>query len=167
MEAFSALEVPIGCVIYDPRSDKIISWGRNRTNEDKNGTRHAELVALERLHEELGYEETKGLEWGEMELYVTVEPCVMCAAALRYLGIKKVYYGCGNERFGGCGSVLPVHTDNDAYFPKEVAGLKCEVVKEFRNECVMLLRRFYVRENEKAPNPKKKTKRVLKEIEEE
>lgn len=155
--------MPIGCVIYDPRSDEIISWGRNRTNEDKNGTKHAELVALERLHKEIGYDETKALEWSEMELYVTVEPCVMCAAALRYLGIKKVFYGCGNERFGGCGSVLDVHEGE--YLPKEVAGLECEVVKEFRNECVMLLRRFYVRENEKAPNPKKKAKRVLKEIE--
>lgn len=94
---------------------------------------------------------------------MTVEPCVMCAAALRYLGIKKVYYGCANERFGGCGSVLPVHTDKK-YFPKKVAELTCEMVKEFRGECVMLLRRFYVRENEKAPNPKKKTKRVLKEL---
>jgi tRNA(Arg) A34 adenosine deaminase TadA len=120
-------------------------------------------VALERLHEEIGYEKTKGLEWSDMELYVTVEPCVMCAAALRYLGIKKVYYGCANERFGGCGSVLPVHTDQK-YFPKKVAELTCEMVKEFRGECVMLLRRFYVRENEKAPNPKKKTKRVLKEL---
>lgn len=163
MEAFNALEVPIGCVIYDRKREQIISWGRNRTNEDKNGTKHAELVALDRLHKEIGYEETKGLEWNAMELYVTVEPCVMCAAALRYLGIKKVFYGCANERFGGCGSVLDVHTDN--YLPEQVPKLDCELVKEFRNECVMLLRKFYVRENEKAPNPKKKAKRVLKELE--
>lgn len=44
-------------------------------------------------------------------LYVTVEPCIMCASALRQLGIKEVFYGCGNDRFGGCGSVLGV---NDA-----------------------------------------------------
>ena len=42
-------------------------------------------------------------------LYVTTEPCIMCAMALRFLGIKLVVYGCSNPRFGGCGSVLPVH----------------------------------------------------------
>ena len=41
-------------------------------------------------------------------LYVTVEPCIMCASALRQMGIKEVYYGCENDRFGGCGSVLGV-----------------------------------------------------------
>lgn len=141
----------------------MISWGRNRTNEDKNGTKHAELVALERLHTEIGYEATKSLNWNEIELYVTVEPCVMCAAALRYLGIGRVYYGCGNERFGGCGSVLSVHSG--PFLPSPIPKLNCSVVKEFRNECIMLLRRFYVRENEKAPKPKKKAKRVLKPVE--
>ena len=95
----------------------MISWGRNRTNEDKNGSKHAELVALERLQTEIGYEATKLLNWKRMELYVTVEPCVMCAAALRFLGIGKVFYGCGNERFGGCGSVLSIHTG--PFIPEE------------------------------------------------
>ena len=95
---------------------------------------------------------------------MTVEPCVMCAAALRYLGLGKVFYGCGNERFGGCGSVLDVHS-SEIYLPKEIPALECKVLNEFRTECVMLLRRFYVRENEKAPNPKKKAKRVLKPLE--
>lgn len=40
------------------------------------------------------------------DLYVTVEPCVMCASALRQLGIRRVFFGCANDRFGGCGSVL-------------------------------------------------------------
>jgi len=44
-------------------------------------------------------------------LYVTVEPCIMCAAALRQLGIKEVFYGCANDRFGGCGSVLGVNQE--------------------------------------------------------
>lgn len=163
-EAFEAREVPIGCVIYDPKSDKIISWGRNRTNEDKNGTKHAELVALERLHAEIGYDTAKELDWKGLELYVTVEPCVMCAAALRYLGMGKVYYGCGNERFGGCGSVLNVHKGS-TMMPESVPELDCQMVKEFRAECIMILRKFYVRENEKAPNPKKKSKRILKPVE--
>lgn len=154
--------MPIGCIIYDPLNDKIISWGRNRTNEHKNGVKHAELVALERLHQEIGYEDSKALNWKDFELYVTVEPCVMCAAALRHLQMGQVYFGCGNERFGGCGSVLNVNDEN--YMPKDNLELKFQLVKEFRRECVMLLRRFYVKENERAPTPKKKSKRVLKEL---
>lgn len=46
----------------------------------------------------------------ETTLYVTVEPCMMCASALRQLGIKEVFYGCENDRFGGCGSVLGVNS---------------------------------------------------------
>lgn len=44
-------------------------------------------------------------------LYVTVEPCIMCASALRQVGIQEVFYGCGNDRFGGCGSVLGVNDE--------------------------------------------------------
>ena len=44
-------------------------------------------------------------------LYVTVEPCIMCASALRQLGLEAAYYGCENERFGGCGSVLGVNNE--------------------------------------------------------
>lgn len=45
----------------------------------------------------------------ETDLYVTVEPCLMCAAAIGIMKIRKVYYGCGNDKFGGCGSVFSVH----------------------------------------------------------
>jgi tRNA-specific adenosine deaminase 2 len=92
------------------------------------------------------------------DLYVTVEPCIMCSSALRQLGIRKVYFGCRNERFGGCGSVLPIHDDerisDSQPYPIEV-GI-------FREEAIMMLRKFYMRENESAPVPKKKVGRVLK-----
>ena len=150
-------------MIYDPVGDKVISWGRNRTNEEKNGTKHAELVALEWLQKEIGYEATVKLDWREMELYVTVEPCVMCAAALRLLGIGKIFYGCCNDRFGGCGSILNIHSGSGHFIP-DTPKLNCKILKDYRSECIMLLRKFYVRENEKAPNPKKKNKRILKPI---
>lgn len=49
--------------------------------------------------------------FAETTLYVTIEPCIMCASALRQVGIKRVVFGAGNERFGGNGSVLPVHSE--------------------------------------------------------
>lgn len=152
-EAYHVGEVPVGCVfVY---KNEIIGRGRNMTNETLNGTRHAELVAIDEILNS-GY---KPEVFQDCELYVTVEPCVMCAAALRLLKIKEVYYGCGNDRFGGCDSVLDVNTrpfGNEPPYPT-FPGY-------FKNEAIMMLRRFYVRENENAPVPRKKANRVLKPV---
>ena len=48
----------------------------------------------------------KGIDWSAMELYVSCEPCIMCAAALSQLGLTDIYYGCANDKFGGCGSIV-------------------------------------------------------------
>lgn len=69
-------------------------------------TLHAELVSLDHIIQT----QRIPTPLSDVTLYVTVEPCVMCASALRQVGIGKVYYGCGNERFGGCGSVLDVNS---------------------------------------------------------
>ncbi len=82
----------------------------------------------------------------------------MCGSALRQAGIKRVVFGAGNERFGGNGSVLGVHDDHlllNSPGYEAVGGY-------YREEAIMLLRRFYLTENTNAPNPKSKTRRVLK-----
>lgn len=80
----------------------------------------------------------------------------MCASALRQLKIRAVYFGCANDRFGGCGSVLSVNTATALERPyRAYPGF-------FREEAIMLLRRFYIQENEKAPVPKAKKSRELK-----
>lgn len=158
-EAFDALEVPIGCVFYDPLQKVVITSGRNRTNELKNGTQHAELVALAAMNPEAARHDT---DWSRMELFVTVEPCIMCAAALRNLGIGRVYFGCHNERFGGCGSVLPVH---QSFMPAGIPELSIiPLLEKWRRPCVEILRRFYLRENERAPQPKRKANRIFKPV---
>jgi len=80
----------------------------------------------------------------DTDLYVTVEPCIMCASALRQYGIRAVYFGCLNDRFGGCGGVMQIHSDPGVDRPYRVYG------GLFREEAIMLLRRFYVQENEKG-----------------
>lgn len=70
------------------------------------GTRHAEFQAIDQVldaHPSSVFRDTS--------LYVTVEPCIMCASALRQLGIQCVYFGCANERFGGTGGVLSIHSE--------------------------------------------------------
>ena len=109
-EALEKGEVPVGCIMV--YRHQVIGTGRNEVNETKNATRHAELVAVDQV-KLWCKEQCRCFEdvLGECCLYVTVEPCIMCSAALRYLSIPKVVFGCANERFGGCGSILNIHTD--------------------------------------------------------
>ena len=88
----------------------------------------------------------------------------MCAMALAYSGIKRVYYGCGNDKFGGCGSILSIHKlfpdkgHSHIPYPFESYG-------GFRKaDAIMLLRRFYMIQNEDAPQPALKKNRVLKQF---
>ncbi|KAK9483689.1 cytidine deaminase-like protein [Lipomyces starkeyi] len=147
--AFESDEVPVGCVyVHD---GKIIAEGMNDTNRSLCGTRHAEFLGIEKI-----LETNPASIFEETDLYVTVEPCVMCASALRQLKIRAVYFGCANDRFGGCGSVLRVNSDPGVERPfAAYPGF-------YREEAIMLLRRFYLQENEKAPTPKTKKSRELK-----
>jgi tRNA-specific adenosine deaminase 2 len=145
-EALSTNEVPVGCIFV--HGDQVIGRGKNDTNRSLSGIRHAELVAIDQIlltHPPSIFAET--------DLYVTVEPCIMCASALRQLKIRKVFFGCQNERFGGCGGVLKVNEGEGGY-PAE-GGI-------FRSEGVLLLRTFYVQENQRAPVPIGKKGREVK-----
>lgn len=151
--ALTAGEVPVGCIIV--YKDRVIATGSNRVNQTKNATRHAEMVALDEMFEWCQSEQIDQNEvLSECVLYVTVEPCIMCATALRQVAVSLVVYGCNNDRFGGCGSVLGVHTDHMiSHDPplKHKAGV-CA------SEAVQLLKSFYKGENPSAPTPKKKRK---------
>ncbi|OJT07623.1 tRNA-specific adenosine deaminase 2 [Trametes pubescens] len=165
-EALAAQEVPVGCVFV--RDNKIIARARNRTNQLRNATRHAELEAIDEIlaDKQLTPEVTEH-PLSSTTLYVTVEPCIMCASALRQMGIKEVYYGCGNDRFGGCGSVLGVNSawvshllTPNAWFtqPTHTTHYRLSLPHpkhaEYRamggymhDEAIMVLRRFYITEN--------------------
>ncbi|XP_054553872.1 tRNA-specific adenosine deaminase 2 isoform X2 [Talpa occidentalis] len=106
-DALENTEVPVGCLMV--YNNEVVGKGRNEVNQTKNATRHAEMVAIDQV---LAWCRGCGRSPAEVfehtVLYVTVEPCVMCAAALRLMKIPLVVYGCQNERFGGCGSVLNI-----------------------------------------------------------
>ncbi|XP_048131659.1 tRNA-specific adenosine deaminase TAD2-like isoform X1 [Rhodamnia argentea] len=112
--ALDSLEVPVGCVIVE--DENVIAAGRNRTNETRNATRHAEMEAIDVLliqWQRTGFTAAEVAEkFSACSLYVTCEPCIMCAAALSIIGIKEVYYGCANDKFGGCGSILSLHSSS-------------------------------------------------------
>ena len=108
-EALDNREVPVGCVIV--HNGEIIGTGCNETNATKNATRHAEMIALEEVDAYCSVAKVSvECVLRTSVLYVTTEPCIMCAAALRIVGLTHVVYGCPNPRFGGCGSTADVAT---------------------------------------------------------
>ncbi|KAM4713147.1 tRNA-specific adenosine deaminase 2 isoform 2-T2 [Anableps anableps] len=142
-------EVPVGCLMV--HRGEVVGQGRNEVNETKNATRHAEMVALDQVLDWCRHSNLDARSVCEQTvLYVTVEPCIMCAAALRLTNIPLVVYGCGNERFGGCGSVLDV---SSADLPGTGTAFRC-VSGHRAEEAVEMLKTFYKQENPNAPKPK-------------
>ena len=100
-KAYALLEVPIGCVIV--HEGKIIGRGYNRRNTDKNTLAHAEITAINKASKVIG-------DWRleECTLYVTLEPCQMCAGAIVQARIPEVVMGCMNPKAGCAGSILNI-----------------------------------------------------------
>lgn len=143
-------EVPVGCVfVY--RDDEIIARGCNRVNETRNATRHVEFLCIDQV---LEYARGHGLRhedvFREVTVVVTVEPCIMCAAALIELNVREIIYGCRNDRFGGC-TVLDVPGLLAATVPIR-GGVRAD-------EAMQLLKEFYKGENPSAPVPKVKERK--------
>lgn len=94
-------------------------------------------------------------------LYVTIEPCIMCASAISQIGVKRAVFGASNDRFGGCGSVLSLH-ERYIFIPTLLnsdSNYCYEVMRGVQKErSIQLLQRFYDRENDKAPDSKRRKK---------
>ena len=154
-------EVPVGCVVV--REKEVIARGCNEVNRTLNATRHAEMVAIDELVKHCRKIGEPLSEVGKRStVYVTVEPCVMCSYALRTVGLCKVVYGCCNDRFGGCGSVLDVHQSDLASNCSSEEGAWLDPLLctsgVMEKEAVALLQKFYGGENPSAPKPKIKSK---------
>ena len=140
-KALSSGETPVGCVVVD-KNDKVIAEGANKTNQTKDPTQHAELLAVESLLEKTG--DLSAID----KLYVTIEPCIMCASILLQARIPSVVFAAYNDRFGGMGGVLSLHSQKHCD--------RCCVRSLSDPEAVQLLRTFYETGNPNAPNPKRK-----------
>ncbi|KAG2531131.1 hypothetical protein JM16_001216 [Phytophthora kernoviae] len=153
-KALTRAEVPVGCVfVY---KGEIIARASNRVNELYNATMHAEIVAIESIVTKFGNAAKDIL--AECTLYVTCEPCIMCAGALAHVFIKCVYFGCHNDRFGGCSSVLNLHERSALPNSKVHRGFPC-VPGILKDEAITLLKKFYTSENPRVEDSKKKRKK--------
>lgn len=109
-------EVPVGCVIV--RKGEIVGRGRNRRETDKSALAHAELEAIAQANQALG-----GWRLWDCTLYVTLEPCPMCAGAILNARIPRVVYGARDEKYGACRSVCSLFDMNFNHHPTVEGGV--------------------------------------------
>ena len=128
-EAAEDGEVPVGCVIV--RHGEIVGRGRNRRETGKTALGHAELDAIADACAKLG-----GWRLWDCTLYVTLEPCPMCAGAIINARIPRVVYGASDKKAGSCGSVCNLFSMNYNHHPQVVSGVMEE-------ECAVLLKDFF------------------------
>ena len=110
-------EVPVGCVIV--RHGEIVGRGRNRRETEKTALGHAEIEAIADACKNLG-----GWRLWECTLYVTLEPCPMCAGAIINARIPKVVYGASDDKCGACGSVCDLFAMDFNHHPQVVTGVR-------------------------------------------
>ncbi len=130
-KAYKKLEVPVGAIIV--KDGKIVARAHNLKETKNNTTKHAEILAIEKASKKLG-------NWRliDCEMYVTLEPCPMCAGAIVNSRIKKVNIGAMDEKTGACGSKLNLLQDFN--FDTKV-DMESGILE---NECRELLQKFFV-----------------------
>lgn len=129
-KAAEKLEVPVGCVIV--KDGKIIARAHNQKESKLDTTKHAEILAIQKASKKLS-------AWRllDCEMYVTLEPCSMCAGAMIQSRIKKVYIGTMDAKTGACGSVLNLLQDYPFNHKIEIeTGI-------LQKECEKLLKDFF------------------------
>src|SRR5437773_6500529 len=129
-KAYNADEVPVGAVVV--RAGKIIGRGYNQVEMLKDATAHAEMLAITQAEAAVG-----GWRLIDCDLYVTKEPCVMCAGALVHVRMRRVIFGCVDERSGGAGGQVNL---------LQMPGLNhhCTIASGvLREECAQLLQGFF------------------------
>ncbi len=139
-EAAAAGEVPVGCVIV--RNGEIVGRGRNRREEKQSTASHAEMEAIAQANEALG---TWRLE--DCELYVTLEPCPMCAGAILNARIRRVWYGARDAYMGACGGVTNLFMEAFPRPPALVGGILAQSCREVLSD-------FFARLREEREVPK-------------
>ena len=128
-EAAAEGEVPVGCVIV--RDGRVVGRGRNRRETGKTALGHAEIEAISEACKNLG-----GWRLWDCTLYVTLEPCPMCAGAIINARIPRVVYGASDAKYGACGSVCDLFSMDFNHHPQAEGGVR-------ENESKALLEDFF------------------------
>ena len=125
-------EIPIWAVVVDSLKDKVITKNHNRVLQLKDPTAHAELLVIRDACKLLNTERIV-----DCSLYVTLEPCAMCAAAISELHIDKIYFGAYDEKKGSLESMMKIYNQHHFFVPEVYGGMN-------ELECSLLLKHFFM-----------------------
>ena len=128
-QAAACGEVPVGCVIV--KDGRVIGRGRNRREERQAAWSHAEMEAMAQANRALGTWRLDGCT-----LYVTLEPCPMCAGTILNARVSRVYFGARDREMGACGGVMNLFMEDFPHPPALVGGV-------LEEECAQVLREFF------------------------
>lgn len=129
--AYEMGEVPVGAVVVKKSTGEIVGEGFNRREVDKNSIAHAEILAINQASQRLG-----GWRLIDCELFVTLEPCPMCAGAIINSRIKRVIFGASDLKAGSCGSVVNLFELPYNHKPQLLGGI-------LKDECSGILSDFF------------------------
>lgn len=141
-------EVPIGAIVVDP-DGKVIGKGYNRRELDQDATQHAEMIAIREACKNIGL-------WRliDCSLFVTLEPCPMCAGAIINSRIKDVYFGAMDPKAGACGSVVDLFSvEKFNHHPHVIRGL-------FQEKSSQMLKNFFREIRKKQKEAKKQVEKL-------
>ena len=124
-------EVPVGAVLVDNVSQKVVFSSHNLVNFSNNATKHAEINVID---ESCRLRQSKYLT--QTTIFITLEPCAMCAAAISEVRIEKVYFGAYDEKKGSTESIMKIYNKKNFFVPEVYGGIQ-------ENKCKLLLKNFF------------------------
>ena len=125
-------EIPVGCLIVNPAKNEVIAATHNRNQHTFDATAHAEILAIRQACEKL----SQNRLW-DMDMYVTLEPCTMCAAAISYSRIKNLYFGAFDEKGGAVVNGVKFYEQKICHHKPEIYGGILE------KQCSEILKKFF------------------------
>ena len=132
-------EIPVGCLIVDPKTNKIIAATHNLSQHSEDATSHAEILAIREAFQKLGQNRLR-----DMDMYVTLEPCTMCTAAISFARIKNLYFGAFDEKGGAVVNGIKFYEQPTCYHRPNVFGGILE------DECSKILKEFFKNKRNKT-----------------
>ena len=130
-KAFQENEVPVGAVLVDDMNNEIIASFHNEMIKQNNPTKHAEMLVIEAACK---LKNSRYLD--HTSIYITLEPCAMCASAISEARIEKLYFGAYDEKKGAIESIMNIYKNKNFFVPEIYGGIK-EI------ECSLLLKNFF------------------------
>lgn len=132
IQAAEADEIPVGCLIVNPASGEIVASAYNLSQHSEDATAHAEMLAIREACRKLGQNRLR-----EMDIYVTLEPCTMCTAAISFARINHLYFGAYDEKGGAVTNGVKFYEQPTCHHRPQVTGGILET------ECSQILKDFF------------------------